>query len=81
MKAGEKVDELLSRTMRIITQIRSYGDTIEDRKIVPKLLRSLPPSFYPIVTTIEESKDIRQPSLTALMGSLKTHEERLLSLT
>ncbi|CAL9010551.1 unnamed protein product [Prunus brigantina] len=61
----------------IVNQIRSYGDTIIDKKIVEKTLRSLPPKFDHVVAAIEESKDLGALSLHELIGSLEAHEKRI----
>ncbi|KAK8916408.1 hypothetical protein KSP39_PZI022184 [Platanthera zijinensis] len=77
MKENESVKDFVSRIMCIVNQIRSLGDKLKDKKIAPKILRCLPPKFDPIVTTIEETKNIKTLCLTELMGSLQAHEERL----
>ena len=61
----------------MVTQIRSHGETLEERRIVEKLLRSLPSRFDVIVTTIEETKDLTNFSVDELHASLMTHEKRL----
>ena len=38
--------------------MRSHGETVEERRIVGKVLMSLPSRFDVIVTTIEETKDL-----------------------
>ncbi|KAK2993907.1 hypothetical protein RJ640_012781 [Escallonia rubra] len=50
MKETEKFQEFFSRVAEIVNQIRSYGDTIEEKKIVEKILRSLPQRFEHVVT-------------------------------
>eukprot|EP00253_Pinus_taeda_P025312 PITA_25312 len=52
-------------------------ETIEDRRIVEKILRVLPSKFDVIVTTIEETKDLSNFSVDELHASLITHEQRL----
>ena len=47
---------------------------MEDSKIVRKILKSLPESFYAKVTTIEESKDLDDIKVQELIGSLQTYE-------
>ena len=49
----------------------------EEKRIVEKLLRSLPSIFDVIVTTIEETKDLTKFSVDELHASLMTHEQRL----
>ena len=46
--------------IRLVTQIRSHGETLEERRIVEKFLRSLPTRFDAIVVVIEETKDLSQ---------------------
>ncbi|KAK2984863.1 hypothetical protein RJ640_006612 [Escallonia rubra] len=72
----KKVQEFFSRVAKIVNQIRSYGDTIEENKIVEKILRSLSQRFEHVVTVIEESEDLSSLSRHGLMGSLKAHEKR-----
>ena len=61
----------------MVTQIRSHGETLEDKRIVEKRLRSLPSRFDVIVTTIEETKDLTKFIMDELHASLMTHEQRL----
>ena len=58
----------------MVTQIRSHGETLEEIRIVEKLLRSLPSRFDVIVTTIEETKDLSKFTVDELHASLMTHE-------
>ena len=78
MKEEETIQIFFDRVTNIVNNIRLYGDTIEDKKkIVQKVLRSLPPKFDHIVTAIDEFKDLSKLTGTELMGSLHAHEERL----
>ena len=53
--------------------------SIEDSKIVRKILRSLLESFRAKVTAIEESKDLDDIKVQELVGSLQTYELSLLN--
>lgn len=61
----------------LVTQIRSHGKTLEERRIVEKILKSLPARFEAIVVAIEETKDLSQFSVDDLNASLISHEHRL----
>ncbi|XP_073153344.1 uncharacterized protein [Henckelia pumila] len=78
MKDNEEIRTFISRVVEIINQIKSYGDTIEDKKIVEKVLRSLPQKFEHVVAAIEESKDLSKFMMVELMGSLEAHEKRMI---
>lgn len=73
MKDNEEVQEFCSRTFVVVNQIRSYGKTIEDKKIIEKVLRSLLVKFEHIVVAIKESKDLSKLIVNELMGSFEAH--------
>lgn len=77
MKENESVQNFSSRVSGIFNQIRGYGDTIQDKRIVEKNLRCLPAKFDSIVTAIEESKNLSTLQIPKLMGSLEAHEKRI----
>jgi len=77
MREDESIQSFFSCVSNIFNQIRSFGDTIEDKKIIPKILRSLPVKYDHIVVVIEESKDLSKLTLVELMGSLEAHEARI----
>ena len=60
--------------MELVNQMKSYGEEISDKRIVEKLLISLPGKFVPIVAVIKETKDLSLLSVQELFGSLKTYE-------
>ena len=58
MKDTEKVDPFFTHVSGLVTQMRSHGEIREERRIVEKVLRSLPARFDAIVVVIEETKDL-----------------------
>eukprot|EP00253_Pinus_taeda_P007976 PITA_07976 len=77
MKESNNIDSFFTHIIGLITQMRTHGETIEERRIVEKILRVLPSKFDAIVTTIEETKDLSNFSVDELHASLITHEQRL----
>jgi len=57
--------------------MRAYRETILDKKIVEKILISIPQKYDAIAIAIEQTKDLATLSVTQLMGSLKAYEQRL----
>ncbi|GJW98788.1 retrovirus-related pol polyprotein from transposon TNT 1-94 [Tanacetum coccineum] len=77
MKNNESAQEYLAKISSIVSQMRSYGNSISDEVIVAKVLRSLALKFDHVVAAIEESKDLSMFSFDELMGSLQAHEVRI----
>ncbi|GJR53952.1 retrovirus-related pol polyprotein from transposon TNT 1-94 [Tanacetum coccineum] len=77
MNNNESAQEYLAKISSIVSQMRSYGDSISDEVIVAKVLRSFAPKFDHVVAAIEESKDLSMFSFDELMGSLQAHEVRI----
>ena len=71
MQGSETMKEFISLISSIVNQIRGYGDTIEDRKVVQKTVKGLHEKFYHIVAAIEESKDLSTFSFHELIGLLE----------
>ena len=55
MKESENVESFFTHVIGLVTQIRSHGETLEERRIVEKVLRSLQARFDAIVVAIEET--------------------------
>ncbi|KAG6470938.1 hypothetical protein ZIOFF_072026 [Zingiber officinale] len=77
MKENESVKDFSSRVAEIVNQIKGCGDTISEKKVVERILRSLPQKFEHIVAVIEETKDKSQLSRYELFSSLEAHEGRV----
>lgn len=58
----------------------NLGENIIEPTIVRKILRSLLERFYTKTTSIEESKDIENISLTKLVWNLETYEMGLVKI-
>ena len=63
--------------MSVVNQLRMYGDDVENKIVIEKVLRSLPKKFEPIVVPIEEFKYLSQMQIDELIGSLVSHESRI----
>jgi len=78
MKGNQSLNDYFNRLSELVNQMKSHGDTIDDRIIVDKILISLTEKFDPMVVVIKEIKDLSTMSIQGLMGSLRSYEQRLL---
>ena len=74
MSEDESFDSFYSKLNKVVIGKFNLGEETEDSKIVRKILRSLPESFHAKVTAIEESNDLDDIKVQALIGSLQTNE-------
>ncbi|KAK3032215.1 hypothetical protein RJ639_036145 [Escallonia herrerae] len=58
MKSVESVQDFFSRVSGIVSQMKSYGEKLDDEIVVAKVLRSLTTKFDHVVAAIEESEDL-----------------------
>lgn len=70
VKEAKSVCDFSSRGTEIVNQIKGCGDTILDKKVIEKVLRSLPQKFDHFVAVIKESKDLLKMSMSKLTSSL-----------
>ncbi|MQL89650.1 hypothetical protein Taro_022224, partial [Colocasia esculenta] len=74
MQLGESITQMFSRFTDIANGLAGLGKTYEIGDMVRKILRSLPSTWTPKVTAIEEANDLKRMSLEKLIGSLMAHE-------
>ncbi|KAJ0589103.1 putative RNA-directed DNA polymerase [Helianthus annuus] len=77
MKEEEIVGDYFSRVMNNVGQQRSFGEEINDQKVVEKILRSLSPKFDYVIPSIEVTFDLGEMTPVKLMGLLQSQEERI----
>ena len=75
MKESDTIGSFFTLLIGLVTQMRSHGETVEERRIVEKVLRSLPSRFDVIVTTIEETNDLSKFTVDELHASLMTEQQ------
>ncbi|KAL4340682.1 hypothetical protein GQ457_08G019310 [Hibiscus cannabinus] len=76
MKESESVKEYADRLMKIVNQIRLFGEDLPEKRVVEKVLVSLPEKFEAKISSLEDSKDISQLSLAEFVNSLQAVEQR-----
>ena len=76
MKDNESLDVYAGKISEIATQASSLGHTVEDKRLVRKLLGSVPEKFMQIVAAIEQFADLNTMPFQEVVGRLKAFEER-----
>ncbi len=74
MDSSESIKDMFTRFTNIVNELTSLGKMFSMQDQVRKILRSLPSSWMPKVTAIQEAKDLSTITLEQLAGSLTTHE-------
>ncbi len=64
------------KLLEISNEAYNLGEPIPERKLVEKVLRSVPDRLVPKTTAIEESHDVSVMKLEDLIGSLTVFESR-----
>ncbi|XP_074369165.1 uncharacterized protein LOC141710495 [Apium graveolens] len=66
MKNSENIGELVTRLKTVTNEMKRNGESLDDVRVMEKLLRSLTRKFDYVVTSIEESKDLSTISIDEL---------------
>jgi len=74
MNEEDYIDEMYSRFTSIVNELRSLGKIYSPHDRIRKLLRCLPSTWRPMVTTITQAKDLNTFALEDLIGTLRAHE-------
>jgi len=77
MKEAETIKEYFDRLLAVVNKIRLLREYLPDRRIVEKVLVSLPERFEAKIS-LEDSRDLTMISLTELMNFLQIQEQRRL---
>ncbi|XP_074364358.1 uncharacterized protein LOC141705209 [Apium graveolens] len=77
MKASENIGEYVTRLKIVTNEMKRNGESLDDVRVMEKIIRSLMRKFDYVVTSIEESKDFSTISIDELVGSLQAHEQRM----
>lgn len=77
MKENEQVYDFYMKMNGLVTNIRTLGEEMSEAYVVKKFLRSVPPKFLQIASTLEQFGNLETMTMEKAVGSLKAHEERL----
>lgn len=77
MKENESMKDYSIRFLELVNQMKAHGEDRTERRIVEKILISLTEKINLMVVVIEETKDLSSLGVQELLGSLKSHEQRL----
>ncbi|KAL8145698.1 hypothetical protein AgCh_003734 [Apium graveolens] len=78
MKESETIKVYSDRLLGIANKVKLLGTDFPDSRIVQKILFTLPEKFEVTISSLENSKDLSNITLTELLNALKAQEQRRL---
>ncbi|CAL5403595.1 unnamed protein product [Camellia sinensis] len=78
MKESETIKEYSDRLLSIVNKVRLLGEDLSDRRVVEKILVTIPERFESKISSLEESKDLTSISLAEFLNALQAQEQRRL---
>ena len=77
MGEDEKIAEYVSKVQKLVHLMKGCGETLTDKMIVEKVMRTLTSHFDHVIVAIQESNNLETLKLEDLVGSLEAHEIRI----
>ncbi|MEX5523331.1 hypothetical protein ABFV50_32535, partial [Bacillus cereus] len=74
MEPNESIEEMFSRFQLLVAGIRPLNKSYITADHVMRILRGLPESWMPLITSLELTRDVDQMSLEELISILKCYE-------
>ncbi|WVZ83270.1 hypothetical protein U9M48_030436 [Paspalum notatum var. saurae] len=72
---GECVDDAAVRINGLVASLREMGETLEDHRVVKKLLRVVPKKFKQVAVAIEMLTDLKTATVEEFVGRLCVAED------
>ncbi|WRX29551.1 Integrase [Theobroma cacao] len=76
MKEDKTIKKYSDKIMKLVNQLRLLGEDLSERRIVNKVLVSLPEKFEAKISSLEDSKDLSQLTVAELVNALQAQEQR-----
>ncbi|XP_022026615.1 uncharacterized protein LOC110927264 [Helianthus annuus] len=77
MKDEESIDDFAGKLSGLGSKYNSLGSTLEDGKLVRKLLDAVPDRYLQLVASMEQYSDVDSMPFEEAVGRLKAYEDRL----
>ncbi|XP_074373516.1 uncharacterized protein LOC141713846 [Apium graveolens] len=77
MKDTAILDDFCIKINGLVTNIRPLGEDMKEAYVVKKMLRAVSMIFLQIVSTMKQFGDLETMTVEEVIGSLKSHAERL----
>ncbi|XP_016649677.1 PREDICTED: uncharacterized protein LOC107881107 [Prunus mume] len=77
MQEDDSLSGYITKVLELVNHMKAYGEGIANRRIVQKLLICLSREYDSITEVIEQTKDTKTIGVQEVIGSLKSHEQRL----
>ncbi|KAI5353737.1 hypothetical protein L3X38_006631 [Prunus dulcis] len=77
MRDNESLSIYLTRLNELINQMKTFGETLSNERLVQKVLISLSKVYDPICLVIENTKSLETVELHEVIAILKSQEQRL----
>ncbi|GKV20591.1 hypothetical protein SLEP1_g30690 [Rubroshorea leprosula] len=81
MQETETVHQYTNKLMDVVNRIRLHGKEFPNRRVVEKIIVSVPDKFESKISAIEESCDLKELTIIELISKLQAHEPRLVMKT
>ncbi|GAU24581.1 hypothetical protein TSUD_149220 [Trifolium subterraneum] len=78
MKESETIKEYSDKLLSIVNNVRLLGTEFSDTRIVQKILMTVPERFKSTISSLENSKDLSNITLSELVYALQAQEQRRL---
>ncbi|XP_044473243.1 uncharacterized protein LOC123201750 [Mangifera indica] len=76
MKEAETVKEYADRVLKVVNQIRLMGETLSNQRVVEKILVTVPERYEAKISSLEDSKDFSELTLSEVLNALKAQDQR-----
>jgi len=78
MGDSEKIAPYVSKIQNLVHLMKNYGESITNKMVIEKVMRTLAPHFDHVIVAIQESGNVHTMKIEDLVGSLEAHELKII---
>ncbi|WRX29201.1 protein of unknown function DUF4219 - like 10 [Theobroma cacao] len=76
MKEEASLKDYIDKVMKVVNQLRLLGEVVPEKRVVNKILVSLPEKFKAKISSLEDSKDLSSFIVVELVNALQALKQR-----